>query len=395
MEITLQGSLKSFRLPDIFTFLNRNLKTGTLSVNNRTSESYVFFEDGTVVFATSNQERFRLGEILRDKNRITETQRCDVERLMLQERIKFGRAAVQSELLAETELRDYLKIQVAEILYDCLNWEEGGFSFVDAMQLPEDAVIISMDLTNLLLEAARRLEKTRDFLQMLPKTSFVLRLVKEPEKLQGLALSLNEWKILYLINGKRSIEQICKEARTEDVNVYRMLYALDTNQLIEVVPEEELYLSGLKDAEMQDTPVEDIRAQWKTLSLKNDTDLLVSPEANLSFEQVLCVTLARLTVKDKSEGSQIFPLVEEDYYIGRQLGNQIHLPDPSVSNVHARIFKGPEGYVVEDLNSRNGTFLNGEKIDRKLLHENDLIRIGNTQMVYNIIYEVKRVSGEG
>src|SRR3990172_3887194 len=130
MEITLQGSLKSFRLPDIFTFLNRNLKTGTLSVNNRTSESYVFFEDGTVVFATSNQERFRLGEILRDKNRITETQRCDVERSMLQERIKFGRAALQSELLAETELRDYLKIQVAEILYDCLNWEEGGFSFV-------------------------------------------------------------------------------------------------------------------------------------------------------------------------------------------------------------------------------------------------------------------------
>ena len=73
------------------------------------------------------------------------------------------------------------------------------------------------------------------------------------------------------------------------------------------------------------------------------------------------------------------------------MGNEVHISDPSISNVHARVFKGPEGYVLEDLNSRNGTFINGRRIDRKLLLENDVIMVGNTQLVYNIVYEVKRL----
>ncbi len=65
--------------------------------------------------------------------------------------------------------------------------------------------------------------------------------------------------------------------------------------------------------------------------------------------------------------------------IGRKSGNFLVLDDPYASAYHARIFIKNNDCVVEDLNSTNGTLLNGNKMTgRKYLNSGDEIRIGNT-----------------
>jgi len=61
--------------------------------------------------------------------------------------------------------------------------------------------------------------------------------------------------------------------------------------------------------------------------------------------------------------------------IGRGPSNNIVLPHQSVSREHARIVSGGDGYYLEDLNSANGTYLNGQKIQRCRLSDGDVIRI--------------------
>ena len=62
--------------------------------------------------------------------------------------------------------------------------------------------------------------------------------------------------------------------------------------------------------------------------------------------------------------------------IGRALDNDVHLPDLRVSQHHARVSVAAEGaIVVEDLGSRNGTFVNGERITRHTLSEGDTLLI--------------------
>jgi hypothetical protein len=252
------------------------------------------------------------------------------------------------------------------------------------MELPPHAVTIAIDPTNLIMEGARRIEEIGYFSQHLPQKNEVLRTIGDPTSHEQINLTLEEWKVLFLIDGKRTLEEISTESSESVLDVYRLLYGLFANNLVEVVPQDELMLHSIK---------EETKESQITVPTKKplDTKLLISTTALLTYKDVLKITLARLTLKKTEAEKETFPLLEQEYYIGRQMGNQIHLTDPSVSNVHARIFKGPEGFVLEDLNSRNGSFVNGVRIDRRLLHENDAIRLGNSNFVYNIEYEVKKV----
>ncbi|MDQ2850873.1 MAG: FHA domain-containing protein [Actinomycetota bacterium] len=64
--------------------------------------------------------------------------------------------------------------------------------------------------------------------------------------------------------------------------------------------------------------------------------------------------------------------------IGRGRGNSIVLDDMLVSRHHVRITADDDGLVLQDLGSRNGTFVNGDRVQSAALHEGDLIGIGST-----------------
>jgi hypothetical protein len=70
--------------------------------------------------------------------------------------------------------------------------------------------------------------------------------------------------------------------------------------------------------------------------------------------------------------------------IGRDADCHVALEDPLVSRRHARIIQGKERVVIEDLNSRNGVFVNGAPIrDAVHLRDGDRVRIGAHEFVFS------------
>jgi pSer/pThr/pTyr-binding forkhead associated (FHA) protein len=69
--------------------------------------------------------------------------------------------------------------------------------------------------------------------------------------------------------------------------------------------------------------------------------------------------------------------------IGRQNTCQVFLQDSSVSRQHARITRENDSFVLTDLNSHNGTWLNEQRIERHTLRAGDSFRIGETTFVFN------------
>ena len=66
------------------------------------------------------------------------------------------------------------------------------------------------------------------------------------------------------------------------------------------------------------------------------------------------------------------------------------LADVSVSSKHARVARTAEGFVIEDLKSRNGTFVNGERVtDKRILEDNDVVRFGRVILTFNVATETK------
>jgi pSer/pThr/pTyr-binding forkhead associated (FHA) protein len=68
--------------------------------------------------------------------------------------------------------------------------------------------------------------------------------------------------------------------------------------------------------------------------------------------------------------------------IGRDPRCEMVLPDPQVSTRHAMIQQTPQGYVLTDLGSKNGTFVNDQRVQQALLRGGERLRIGQTELVF-------------
>ena len=88
---------------------------------------------------------------------------------------------------------------------------------------------------------------------------------------------------------------------------------------------------------------------------------------------------ARLVVVEPPEQAGIgYPLADE-LTLGRAAGCQITLDDTFVSQIHARMFTREGEYLVEDLGSTNGTYLNRQKVAAPMLMQyGDRLQIGST-----------------
>src|SRR5690349_16891295 len=68
--------------------------------------------------------------------------------------------------------------------------------------------------------------------------------------------------------------------------------------------------------------------------------------------------------------------------LGRDPGNKIVIMDEEVSRFHVRIKQRGRLYILEDLESRNGTYINGDKVLNSTLQNGDKILIGETELVF-------------
>lgn len=79
---------------------------------------------------------------------------------------------------------------------------------------------------------------------------------------------------------------------------------------------------------------------------------------------------------------QIVPLQGEVTTMGSVAGNTIVLADPAVSRKHVGIRRVTGGYELADLGSTNGVYVNGFKIPKKQLSPGDVVRVGNTELIF-------------
>lgn len=78
-----------------------------------------------------------------------------------------------------------------------------------------------------------------------------------------------------------------------------------------------------------------------------------------------------------------WPLGSSEVLIGRQDSCDIVVPDPDTSRRHARISRRDDGWWISDLESTNGTFVNGKVIKERRLVSGDRIRIGGTEFEFD------------
>ncbi len=92
--------------------------------------------------------------------------------------------------------------------------------------------------------------------------------------------------------------------------------------------------------------------------------------------------MPKIILKFKESVQNEILLEKEIVTIGRNLSNDICIDNLAVSSFHAKIIKEGDQFIIEDLKSTNGTFVNKKKIAKASLHDNDTIIIGKHTLIF-------------
>lgn len=100
------------------------------------------------------------------------------------------------------------------------------------------------------------------------------------------------------------------------------------------------------------------------------------------FEDISTENISYLDISCPGKNPARIPLSKNEIIIGREDRCRICLPFTHVSRKHARLIRRGEEHIIEDLESTNGTYVNGVRISRCILRNNDQIRIGEARILF-------------
>jgi predicted component of type VI protein secretion system len=92
--------------------------------------------------------------------------------------------------------------------------------------------------------------------------------------------------------------------------------------------------------------------------------------------------MASLTMQLDNGGSKEYALAAM-MTIGRESDNGLVIDNPAVSSHHACVFRDRDEFVVEDLQSTNGTFVNDTRVVRQTLHHGDVLVVGQHRLIFD------------
>jgi uncharacterized protein DUF4388/FHA domain-containing protein len=401
MDKILEGNLGRFEVPDLLSFLKTGERTGVLVFERSDRENKVFLREGRPVFATSTSEELRFGAMLVRLGKVKAEVLDQAVGRKKGERI--GQLLLSEGILTEEQLAAFLKVQVSEVIFDSFGWTEGRFAFYDGVPPPATVVTLEMDLLNLIIEGVRRQDDPGRAAAAFPDPDRPVEALVNPERVKVSAvLTDEEWRVFFLVDGRRSVSEICRlMGSTDDQPTLQILNRLRAARFLGLVAPRGTAARPKTPPKSEPAGTQklaDLRHQGRPPSvefssgisgpsprLDDDTHKIVHKDAAPYLANATKLTVSRLVlVTDAAESS--FPLIRDSYTLGRHRNNDIVVADAKVSSFHARIDRASEGFVLVDLQSRNGCWINGKRAEKALLVTGDEIRLGAARIIYKVDY---------
>ena len=227
--MAIEGALQDVSLADICQLLGMGMKTGCLSITDRSNFGYIYFQRGRVIYASVLNRRDRLGELLVRNHVITRKDLGIATQKQSQQKGKrLGEILVEIEAISEDELHKYIQMQIEEAVYHLFAWTQGSFHF-DTDQMPdEDGIfLVSIPPEALLMEGARRVDEWSQVEKKIPSFDIVFQLDKHPDESdEDMELTKEQKKVLPFIDGVRTVNEIMDEAGLVEFETGKALYGL-------------------------------------------------------------------------------------------------------------------------------------------------------------------------
>lgn len=232
--MALSGDLATMGLEDIFQWLAVGKKTGVLELRGPLHTKRVAFHEGRITSIWSSDPREYLGQYLLAFNRITEEQLREALATQEDEQQLLGRILINRQLVTEAEIRRIVQLKVEESIYDTFLWNVGNFEFHDGAPSHQKSMLLSLDVTGIVLEGARRLDDWKRIRKIVKGGDAVLSPISEAIA-ERLPLAPEDADILSRLDGIKRVDQLVLEMRMPEFKINKLLFDLHEKGLVRIL----------------------------------------------------------------------------------------------------------------------------------------------------------------
>jgi hypothetical protein len=230
---SLTNEIKSLTIPWLLQDIWKNRKTGTVVLEQKGNTAKVFFRQGEIIFASSNSDDRTLGEVLVRNGKITQPQLDKCAKVMSKTNKKIGTVLFEMGIITPQDLVSQATLLAKQNILALFGWRTGAYRF-EENQLPAAEIVpLPLNTRELILEGVRSLE-WQEIRQTLPQSDTIVRKTRDATPLfQDSLFNQDELKVLSLVSGNQSMQQICDQSGIGDLKTLTALYLLLSLRKIE------------------------------------------------------------------------------------------------------------------------------------------------------------------
>lgn len=206
---------------DMVNFVSETRRTGVLTVVSGPLRKSIYFHQGSVIAAASNQPEDRFGNIMLRLGLISR-ENLDLALREVGPHRRIGNVLMSRGLLSTKDLWRVVKVQIEEILFTVLLVSHGEITIAhfDPAQVPNRT---ALNTQHVLLDGLRRKDEMEHMRGELPPPDRVL--VRHRHE-AGVTLTDNERRVYDLVNGQRTVSAVCYDSGLGEFESTRLLHHL-------------------------------------------------------------------------------------------------------------------------------------------------------------------------
>ncbi len=247
--MAIEGPLQDIGIHDVFQLLDLARKSGRLRLYSaaREGEGYVYFQSGAVVHATMRDNPHTLGVLLLKAGKATQAQLREAGGAQRRgDKRRLGEILIAQGVVTRRDVERYMRLQIETVVFELFSWKEGSFTFTDgdSDDFVGDAAV-SVSIGSLLMEGARRIDEWSRMADRVPDALVIAKIAPlgdAPES--AIDLRPNEWEVLTMIDGERSVREIASSLGVSEFGVARTVYGMMSTGLLESAGRAEVMANG-------------------------------------------------------------------------------------------------------------------------------------------------------
>lgn len=214
------NSIERFRVP------------GVIEARNATTTKHVYIRDGYVIHAASTDRADSLGEYLLRQEILSPEEYRHLSQTLRTANQRLGVLLVRRNLLTPEQVQRAIREHIEEIVWSLFFWREGEVSFsVGEFHGPE-MIQIQLPMRQVVVRGIRRAPQARPLVERLGRKETVFEARFEWEDLIDIGLDGDEYKLLELVDGKRTLYDLCADGPLAPAENAKLLYAFQVLQLV-------------------------------------------------------------------------------------------------------------------------------------------------------------------